>query len=265
VTPRSNSLEDRLFHFRQWSRRRLANQLLKALDAKHFFEAVEHLDESVRVENQTVAGREFYFVRGRGRSKLGQATKDSVPRTQQVESAIRDEHCWGMASSGKHAVPELTKTRSGHGEVEISLCEPITDKRVEALQQGARSGFTFQGMQGFRVAAIEPNHDSHFLQKRHFPVLSSVIFSCRKVATVRVVTNEVNLLESGCGAEEGIPLSRLIRWDLPLIAFYTVHAVHHFSSNGGSLHFFASASQPKGDSGNKDDFELDGPVEAPIS
>ena len=63
MTPRSNSLDDRLFHFLQSSRRRLANQLLKALDAKHFFEAVEYLDESIRVENQMVAGREFYFVR----------------------------------------------------------------------------------------------------------------------------------------------------------------------------------------------------------
>lgn len=45
MTPRSNSVEDCLLHFRQWSRRRLANQLLKAVYAKHFLVAVEHLDE----------------------------------------------------------------------------------------------------------------------------------------------------------------------------------------------------------------------------
>ena len=85
--------------------------------------------------------------------------------------------------------------------------------------------------------------------------------SCNNVR----VTIRASVLESRGGAEEGIPLPRLIRWDLPLIAFYTVYAVHHFSSNCGSLHFFASASQAKGDSGNKHDFELDGPVETTIS
>jgi hypothetical protein len=159
MTPRSNSVEDCLFHFRQWSRRRLANQLLKALDAKHLFEAVEHLDEPIGVKNQTVAGREFYFVRGRGRSKLGQATKDAVPRTKHAENAIRDEYRRGMASTGKtHAVPELTKTRCGHGEVEIFLCEPITHKLVEAVQQGDRPSPTFQGMEGFGVDAA--GHES---------------------------------------------------------------------------------------------------------
>ena len=80
-----------------------------------------------------------------------------------------------------------------------------------------------------------------------------------------MVTKSLSLVESRGGAEEGIPLSRLIRWDLPLIASYTVYAVHHFSSNGGSLHFFGLPSKAKGNSGNKHDFELDGPVETTIS
>ena len=56
-------------------------------------------DEPIRVENQTVAGRELYFVRGRGRSKLGQATKDGVPRTKQAESTIRDAFAAFLGSS----------------------------------------------------------------------------------------------------------------------------------------------------------------------
>ena len=51
------------------------------------------------------------------------------------------------------------------------------------------------------------------------------------------VTIRTSLLESRGGAEEGIPRSRLIRWDLPLIAFYALHAVHHFSINGGVCKF----------------------------
>ena len=56
VTPRSNSVEDCLFHFRQWSRRGLASNFLEALDAKHFSEAVENLEESIGVENRAVTG-----------------------------------------------------------------------------------------------------------------------------------------------------------------------------------------------------------------
>ena len=58
MTPRSNSVEDCLLHFRKWSRPRLPDQLLKAVYAKHFPVAVEHLDEPVRVEKQPIAGRE---------------------------------------------------------------------------------------------------------------------------------------------------------------------------------------------------------------
>jgi len=70
-----------------------------------------------------------------------------------------------------------------------------------------------------------------------------------RISNVRVSISRTVVRKKGCRF-------RLIRWDLPLIAFYEFYAVHHFSSNCGSLHFFAWTSQAKGDSGNKHEFGL---------
>ena len=50
VPPRSHSVEDCVFHFRKCSRVGLANQLSESLNAEHVSGTVEHLDESIGVE-----------------------------------------------------------------------------------------------------------------------------------------------------------------------------------------------------------------------
>ena len=129
--------------------------LLKALNAKHVFGPVEHFDEPIGVENQTVAGRELDFRHRLRRRKPGEITEDTVLRIEQTQRALRDEYCWRMGRGRKsHAAAALTKTCCGHGEVKTFLWDAIMHEVVEALQQTARLSLTFQRMKCFRVDAI---------------------------------------------------------------------------------------------------------------
>ena len=51
VAPRGRAVEDYLFHFGKWSGSRLADQLLKAVDAKHVAPTVEDLYQAIRVQH----------------------------------------------------------------------------------------------------------------------------------------------------------------------------------------------------------------------
>ena len=155
VAPRGRALEDGLFHFGKCSCGRLADQLLKALNAEHVLGPVKHFDEPIGVENQTVAGRELDFRHRLRRRKLGEITEDTVLRIEQTQRALRDEYCWRLAGGRKgHAASALTKTGCGHGEIKTVLRDAIMYEVVEALQQTAGLSLTFQRMKCFRVDAV---------------------------------------------------------------------------------------------------------------
>ena len=58
---------------------RFEDQRFKAFDAEHVVEAVEDLDQSVGVENQTVPLGQFNFVYLLRRRNLGKTTEYPVP------------------------------------------------------------------------------------------------------------------------------------------------------------------------------------------
>lgn len=91
VPPRRDVIQNGLFHFRKCSRGRLADQLFESRNAEHVAATVEHLDEPIGVENQTVAGRKFDFFGRRRLRGLGEATEDASARLEQANGAVGHE------------------------------------------------------------------------------------------------------------------------------------------------------------------------------
>src|SRR5215469_5679595 len=140
VSPCSDTVEDRLSHFRKCSLCRLADQLFEAFDAEHFVTLIEDLDKPVGVKNQAVPRVQVNFVGGLRWSCIAEATEDPALRSEQAETTIRDQHCRGMACGGKgQAAAALDKMTGGHREVKTVRRDAIMHEVVKRPQQHAGS------------------------------------------------------------------------------------------------------------------------------
>ena len=63
VPPGSHAVEDCLLHLLKGLCCRVSHHLRQAFNAEHFSTLIENLDETIGVQNQTIAGYEVNFVR----------------------------------------------------------------------------------------------------------------------------------------------------------------------------------------------------------
>ncbi len=107
LPPRSDAIENTLFHLLGCQGRCLPDVFLEAGDAEHFSATVKYFSNPVGIKEDAVVRLELHFQRSRDIHSVRQRTQNHTPglKRQRTLPTTR-EHCRGMASSGKdHAAP----------------------------------------------------------------------------------------------------------------------------------------------------------------
>src|SRR6266566_2949793 len=192
VPPGGHPIKNRPLHLRQSQLRRTEDQVFQTTLTEHLIETVEHLDEPIGVENETVPGQEFNLFRWLELRQFGKPTKNAGSRFKKAESAIGNKHGWRLSCRGKtHPATALSKASSGHRKIETVDGEVIMHEIMKALQQGIRLGFAFECVDSFGI-------DTVCHERRTYPVAANVRYDDTEgIVTMREDNTEVTANRAG--------------------------------------------------------------------